>query len=272
MVVNSRDVMMKLGFSQYETRAYLALLKKHPLTAYETARQSKVPNPKIYGVLDRLEERGMVQIIERAGKKKYLPMDPGEFIFHQRSITNSQLDQQETSLQEEIKDNSSDYVWNINDIGEFQQRVNSLIQSAEDNILISLWAEETIFCRDALEEAENRDVKLAMVHFGPAREGLPGMAYEHPIAETLFKEKGGRSFCMVVDSSVAIMGLVDLKGSPEASWSRSMGFTSLAEDYIRHDIYLMKIVQRLDSPFKDLFGDGYPLLRNVFDNKEISNG
>jgi hypothetical protein len=44
----------------------------------------------------------------------------------------------------------------------------------------------------------------------------------------------------------------------------------MAEDYIRHDIYVMKIVKRFDPLLKEKFGSRYENLRNVYRDEEIS--
>ena len=37
----------QFGFSQYESKAYIALIKKSPVTGYELAKNSGVPPSKI---------------------------------------------------------------------------------------------------------------------------------------------------------------------------------------------------------------------------------
>ena len=47
------------------------------------------------------------------------------------------------------------------------------------------------------------------------------------------------------------------------------GFITLAEDYIKHDIYIMKIVRRFDETLLEKFGDNYKHLRNIFEDREM---
>ena len=44
-------LMQVLGFTDYEARAYLALLQRHPQNGYELAKASGIPRPNIYSVL-----------------------------------------------------------------------------------------------------------------------------------------------------------------------------------------------------------------------------
>jgi len=51
-------LLQQLGFSEYEARAYLALLQRNPLNGYELAKVSGLPRANVYAVLQKLEDRG----------------------------------------------------------------------------------------------------------------------------------------------------------------------------------------------------------------------
>ena len=118
-----------------------------------------------------------------------------------------------------------------------------------------------------------------------ARSVVPGTSYEgvikgespgrtasfsHPIEDTLYAEKGGRGFVLVSDGAEAVTGTIFADGTVEGAWSRSRGFITLAEDYVKHDIYIMKIVQRYDRELTARFGPKYERLRDVFSDTEVT--
>ena len=54
MVVNNIiQQIMTLGFTEYEARAYVSLIKIQPATAYELSRESGIPSSKIYEIIAR---------------------------------------------------------------------------------------------------------------------------------------------------------------------------------------------------------------------------
>ncbi len=61
-------LLQQLGFSEYEARAYLALLQRNPLNGYELAKVSGIPRANVYAVLQKLDERGASTSIRRAGR------------------------------------------------------------------------------------------------------------------------------------------------------------------------------------------------------------
>ncbi|MCA9667866.1 MAG: hypothetical protein KC503_19845 [Myxococcales bacterium] len=55
------DALRGLGLTNYEVRVYLAILRHPHSRIPELARHSGVPQPKVYGTVDRLIERGLCQ-------------------------------------------------------------------------------------------------------------------------------------------------------------------------------------------------------------------
>src|SRR5689334_4648644 len=71
-------LLQQLGFSEYEARAYLALLQRNPLNGYELAKVSGLPRANVYAVLQKLEERGAVVRLDMPSGVRYAPVAPTE--------------------------------------------------------------------------------------------------------------------------------------------------------------------------------------------------
>lgn len=65
-----------LGLSEYEGRAYRALLRTGPTTAKELSRASEVPMGRIYDVLNSLEQHSLVRSQAASRPKKYVAVEP----------------------------------------------------------------------------------------------------------------------------------------------------------------------------------------------------
>ena len=65
-----------LGLSEYEARAYRALLRSGPTTAKELSRTSDVPMGRIYDVLNGLEQHRLVRSQAASRPKKYAAVEP----------------------------------------------------------------------------------------------------------------------------------------------------------------------------------------------------
>jgi sugar-specific transcriptional regulator TrmB len=56
------EILRQLGFKEYEIKAYTTLLFLVSATPREIAKEAKVPQTKIYGVLEELRKKGVVSI------------------------------------------------------------------------------------------------------------------------------------------------------------------------------------------------------------------
>ncbi|MFC6733567.1 MULTISPECIES: TrmB family transcriptional regulator [unclassified Haladaptatus] len=65
-----------LGLSEYEARAYRALLQTGPTTAKELSRASDVPMGRIYDILNSIETYNLVRSQSASRPKKYVAVEP----------------------------------------------------------------------------------------------------------------------------------------------------------------------------------------------------
>ncbi len=257
----------EIGLSEYEAKAYLALIAQNPATAYEIGKSSGIPSSKIYEVLAKLSEKGMIQVLNEDRRRtskttRYVPQNPDDFLSRYANGVGRLVDSLRTELKGVNGKPQANYIWNINDHDRLIERARQMIDSAQSVILLSLWKEELAFLLGDLKAAEERGVKSAIVHFGPPQTAV-GQIYYHPIEDTLYAEKGGRGFVLVVDSAEVLMGTISYEGKTEGAWSKNRGFTMIAEDYVKHDVYITKILKRFNRELVATFGENYVKLRDV---------
>jgi len=71
----TRRALQDLGLTEYETRAYVALLQRGNMTASEISEMAPVPYSKIYEILGSLERKGWIET-ESGRPSKYYPRSP----------------------------------------------------------------------------------------------------------------------------------------------------------------------------------------------------
>ncbi|GAB6097351.1 helix-turn-helix domain-containing protein [Desulfatiferula olefinivorans] len=268
MVVNELiEPIKRLGFSEYEAKAYLCLLRIQPATAYEIAQASGIPSSKIYEIIARLVDKQVFMPDGEGSKKKYMALLPDEFIDSRRREFDRTLSVLERDLPALRNERAVSFIWNIGTYEDLMARACRLIDEAEDTLLLSAWAPERESLEPFLVRAEARTVRIAAIHFGHSGAGA-GAVFYHPIEDTIYQEKGGRGLVLVADGRAALVGTIDEDGRAHGAFSANPGFITLAEDYIKHDIYIMKIIRRFDGLMVRTFGDNYTHLRNIFEDKD----
>lgn len=288
MVVNSIvQGMIELGFSEYEARAYIGALQEGQATAYQIAKSAGMPTSKIYGIIARLVDKGILLPVGGTERTEYAPCPPSEFIEGRRDRLHKTLDDLREALISLGGPRETSLVWNLSEYRAVIERAVRIISGSRTRLLVSAWPEEGASLAEDLGAAIRRGVDTALVHFGRPEAGTATWygrdletltkeagcgrvsVFPHPIADTLYEERGGRGFTLVADSSEAMMATMFTGGRAEGAYSANRGFVLLAEDYVKHDIYIMKIVGRYDRELLRRFGEGYGLLRDVFSDGEI---
>ena len=247
------DWLQTLGFSQYEAKVYLALLMQPDVTGYELAKHSGVPASKIYGTLNKLIAREMVQAID-SDPKKYIPSPPEEILSRMRGefletvdLLSEKLEQIYT--QSEVMD---EHIWNLTGRKSILRKVTDFITDARQQIFLSVWDEELEEIGSCLKKANKRGVKISIVHFGEQRLNI-GREFRHGREHQIRVERGGRRIVLVVDDQKMILGHFSEDGRSNAAWTSNKGMVLLAKDYIIHDIYSILMMEKFGEQAMEIF-------------------
>jgi sugar-specific transcriptional regulator TrmB len=256
-----------IGLGEYEAKLYLALVRRHPATGYELARSSGVPSSKVYEVLARLQDKDIVFIADGGGRvRHYIPADPEEFVARYARRMTCALDGLKQDLQTAGNDDPVDYIWNLRDREALLERAGELLARAERTVLLSGWDDELGGLAGAIATAHRRRVRVAVINYGSLTLEASAV-YPHPIQDTIYNEKGGRGLSLCADSGVALVGLVSERGTASGAWSSNHGFVTAVEDYLKHDIYVQKIVGRFNDLLVRTYGRNYARWRDVFSDR-----
>ena len=249
----------QLGFSSYESKTYLALLDKHPATGYELAKRARIPLSKVYEVLSRLVDKGIV-LPAQTKPAKYVPQDASLVLKKIRNETSRAID----SLLERLPKHKMDvshYVWQLNDRAELLRKASELILSSRREILISAWKEELGELLPAL--IRKKRLPMAVVVYGDISLPLEAVYY-HTIAEIKKGEKGGREFTLVTDNANMLQAIIPNDKAITGAWTSHKSLVDVARDFIIHEIYCWKMIDKCAPHIQKTFGEKFEKLRGIF--------
>jgi sugar-specific transcriptional regulator TrmB len=245
--------LQQLNFTQYESKAYLGLLKQGDITGYELAKISGVPASKIYQVLNKLIAKEVVIVVD-SDPARYTPIPPHEVLNRLRNDYNKNLDSLSQSLEKVYKQKefTDNYIWNITGREGILNRVNEFISHARQSIHLSVWDEEVTEIRSALAAAHQQKVQLFTVHYGVEKLGY-GHEFRHGREHQIRQERGARRIALEVDEEKVILGHFLENGNCNAVWTTNKGLVLLAKDYIIHDIYTIRIAEKFGDAVNQIF-------------------
>ncbi|MEH6941064.1 TrmB family transcriptional regulator [Bacillus sp. JJ722] len=233
--------LQKHGFSKYECKAYIGLLKSPAITGYELSKRSGVPRSMIYEVLGKLLDKGAIQTVP-SDPIVYKPVEPKLLLSRLKEEINSSLDLLESTLTNLESDQKVDVVTRIVQYEHIVQEMLSMIQLANKEIWLSIWAPVVKDIEKAVREKEG-SIPIFTVLFG-AEEVTLGHTYHHNYMapEIVNKRMGGYLTILIRDEEEALIAKFSDKGSEWAVKSTDPALVLIATEYIRHDIMVEEVI------------------------------
>lgn len=246
MADGSIEKLVRIGFSEYEAKAYVALLRENPITGYQLAKLSGVPRSMIYEVLGKLTSRGAAMTLRKEGSTQYAPVAAEEFL----DQLHREHEELVTSLRDDLTtlDSASDleYVWNIEGHENIMAKAEEMIDQATRRIYLSLLPATFPALESALERAVGRGVRV-VVYSTEDLELSGGRVIVAPVSEEAHERVEGLWLVLVVDGEEVLIGELLTENRARASWTGSPLFVFVAEHHLRTDLYLPHVLSLLEG-------------------------
>ena len=91
-----------IGLTEYETLAYLSLLRSGELTAENVSEASSIPYSKVYSVLENLRERDWIEI-EGGRPRRYYPRSPEDALRSEQLRLESEFEGNRDTIVQELQ-------------------------------------------------------------------------------------------------------------------------------------------------------------------------
>lgn len=130
-----------LGLNKYESEAYLSLLNLGTVTAYRLSENSEVPFGRIYGILDSLENKGLVTM-ESKDPKKYRAVEP-------KTGLRALLNEKDKEWQDKKK--------------ELKELIDSLEYQKKDSEPVKIIKSKEVYYRKIKESAEEAESEILFI-------------------------------------------------------------------------------------------------------------
>lgn len=250
----------RLGFTEYEARVYIQLLRQSPATAYEIAKSSNVPRPNTYHALDALAQRGAVLPVKE-NPVSYIAADPQklfEAISRQTHSLCSDIADRLSSLSPARDDQ---YVWTLQGDQAVHDKIEALINESRTSIWIKAADDVLRRHKEALRRAANRGVQTLIVLFGFDADEF---RFTENCRVYIHESNGVRMgtadnlFTLAIDHKEMLTAAMD--GDVTAAHTRNRPVVTMANSLIRHDYFMAEIFARFGPEIDETFG---PYLRDL---------
>ncbi|EAR20960.1 TrmB family transcriptional regulator [Nitrococcus mobilis] len=242
--------LQKLGFSEYEARAYVALAQGSSLNGYETARDAGLPRANIYPVLEKLVQRGAARRFETRDGNRYTATLPERLLEHieagqRRTLTSARRALATLRVPAEVP-----AIFNLSGRGEFLSQAESLIESTRNTLLVAIQPPEATALAALLDEARARGVvitTLCMESCPTECGGCQGDIYRYNLAPP-----GAARWCLLVADATRMLAAAACETEVNAMLTEQPLIVELASAYIRQSLALATLGGAFGECFEGL--------------------
>jgi sugar-specific transcriptional regulator TrmB len=260
------ETLRNAGLSPYQADAYVTLLELGNVSAQELAKASDVPGPRIYDVLEGLEEKGYVVTYER--DQLYAEaIDPEEGL----SGLVDRIDRFQAAVSEiETRwERPQDAAIDIGVVKQFQTvlgRTRDSIIAAEQQILLAVTPRQYLELQSALRSAYQRGVSVQVAlhsstEFTPDEELFEGVCTEVRFGETpcLYEPflaiVDGNTVCFApfsrVDATTSSRGTANK--SRDSGGERELRYGVLVNDPVNAYVFEWYFIAALWEPSRQVY-------------------
>ena len=232
--------LMFIGLSSYEARCYIALLKNHPANPYQISKLAGIPTAKIYEVVDRLRERGIITEIE-GNDPGYIPQNPDVVLTEWREKYNSTFDMLNTDLNQIMIHKPHHAVWNFEGLDEVVGRGRRLITSAKAHI--SLLAPGVFFGQvaESLIAAQATGLDLRLIVNGGSLD-IEGLAVIY-IDSAWDRKNSPALTALSVDGEKALLAFdFEMNRGNQGAYTDNPAIARLIQEHIADKLFLDQVL------------------------------
>lgn len=258
--------LQQLGFTGYEAKVYLGLLKSYPATAYEVSKTAGLARANVYSALTALERKSAVQPVNDS-PVRYVPVDPRQLLGRIQKETSARCESLADELAAASASVATEFVWTLTGRAQVHARMDEVIRKAARHLWIKAAHASLVPHLAALREATQRGVDVLVILFGQAGDL---QAYEMGPTCRAYLHEGSGSHVGMSDSLVTLTRdfeeamIATTGGQAQGAITRSRPVVIMAESLIRHEIYLAEIFGRFGDQLEGAFGEALYRLRRKY--------
>jgi sugar-specific transcriptional regulator TrmB len=216
-----------LGFSQYEARAYCALLQKSPANGHEVAKTAGIPTSKIYETLERLNQKGAV-LVQRSEPTLWAPVPHRELVATLRSKMEATFSAVEQGLGQLGLEQDTRLTWSLSGRGNVIDSMRRAIDRATERLAAAIPAREVVELTPPLRAAIERGVAVDLVLGDGAVVDLPDD--DRVRISRRPEAKPARLAVVVGDGEETVLADFGLD-RPQGMWTHDPAVALLAEEH-----------------------------------------
>jgi sugar-specific transcriptional regulator TrmB len=251
-----------LGFSLYEARVYVGLLRHGPQNGNEVSKSAGLPSSKVYATLERLASKGIVHSVRHKSKTQYVCISPEELLHRLRDNYAEPLDYLEKTLPALAAFEPAAEVLTVIGMDAIRENGRYIVADARSEIYVSIWPDDLGGLGPELSAADERGVRIFGMLYGD--EPPPaGVWLAHSYRKIVSDRIRGRMLTLVADGEEALVAHIPRRGEASGVRTRNPVLSLITREYLHHDIVLQRAQVAIGFDEWDHWWQGDPDMRTI---------
>ncbi len=249
--------LMEIGFTEYEAKIYLELLRDNPATGYQLSKNAGIPRSMVYEALGRLHNRGAVLETRDERATLYRPLPPDVLMDDHEQEHRRLIQGLRDGLRQRYTTEDEDHLWSISGRRAVLSYANQMINSADNEVLLVLADPDLDDLRPAILRACERHLAVSALLTGHGELNCGQVAHHPPLESEL--QNLTQTTMIVVDQREALIANTQLE--TRATITRNPNLVLIARQFIWMELFTQRIYRQLGD---DLFARLSPEDQQIF--------
>jgi Cd2+/Zn2+-exporting ATPase len=244
--------LIALGFTEYESKVYLALLGDYPATGYQISKKAGIPRSMVYEALGRLDGRGAVLKTLDGRATLFSPVPPDTLLDRYEQEQRDRVRALRADLHKRYTQQDEDRLWSISGGSAALAYAAKMLHSAQGEVLAVLGDNELDALDDAIRAGCQRGVKVFALLTGtqaPAIQKFEGQAcpqyVHHPPLESQLQQMT-HLLVVVADSRECLICNTDpAQNEISATVTRNANLGKIVRQFIWMELFAQTAAKNL---------------------------
>lgn len=261
------SLLKHFNFTESESKIYIALLQNGPRSGYEVSKISGVPRSKVYNILELLIQKGAV-MVTHAEKSSLYKAESVECVVSNLKKQNDdillELEAELTNFDEKV---DNEQIWQIKGYDNLIAKCVGMIRNSQKQVLIQVWKEDlSKELEDILSKKQEELGQVLVVMYDSKEEYHTKIPYfyRHGFESNKLSDTGGRWITVTIDSKEMFYAGITNENVAEGIYTSNASMVFFANEYIKHDAYCLKLIERMSEDEKRSFGTNMLGIRELF--------
>ena len=236
-----------LGFTEYEAKIYLALLRENPTNGYQLSKKTGVPRSMVYEALGRLHARGAVLKSGAERSTIYRPLPPEELL--------DRYDRQHQQLISGLRDNllslydsnNEESLWTISGREASFAYASKMIANSKNEVYLVLDDTALEQLRSEIISAGERGNKIGVLLTGTDELNCGQVSY-HPPAESELQGLDNM-VVVVVDGKECL--IADMNHEMTTTVTSSRNLVLITRQFVWMELFAQRINESVNPDLLD---------------------